>query len=112
MGDYSTAVQDLARSLEANDSMSAVAASDAMLYALDQLMPAVTGAGGSAAGFAAQAWVVASLVKSTAAGGSPIRDAAPRIAEAFKATSYVDGAAALRGYVDAGCPASSPSTSP
>lgn len=112
MGDFSTAVEDLARGLGANDSMSAVAASDAMLYALDQLLPAVTAAGTAGAGFAAEAWAVASLVKTTAAAGTSIRDVAPKIAEAFKSTEYVDGAAAVRTAVDAKCPSASASSSP
>ena len=103
ISDYTTAVQDLAVSVQANDSMSAVAAADGMLYALDQLMPAVKAVGDPGAAFAAQAWAVASLVKTSAANGSPVEQDLPRITEAFKADDYRTGAQAIESYVAGGC---------
>lgn len=103
ISDYSTAVGDLAVSVKTNDSMSAVAAADGMLYALDQLMPAVKAVGDPGAAFAAQAWAVASLVKTSAANGSPVEGNLPRITEAFKAEDYRAGAAAIESYVAGGC---------
>ena len=103
ISDYKTAVQDLAVSVQANDSMSAIAAADGMLYALDQLMPTVKAVGDPGAAFAAQAWAVASLVKTSAANGSPVKQDLPRIAEAFKGNDYRAGAEAIESYVAGGC---------
>ncbi|MFM7598760.1 MAG: hypothetical protein ACKO70_10400 [Actinomycetota bacterium] len=105
MGDYGTAVLDLAASVQANDSMSAIAAADAMLYAIDQLMPAIQAVGEPAEEFAAHAWAVAALVKSSAANGTSMQEALPKITEAFKDPAFDTGGDALQGYVDTRCPA-------
>ena len=106
--DYRTAVADLATSVQANDSMSSVAAADAMLYALDQLMPVVQAAGDSGLAFASQAWAAASLVKTTAANGTPLEQTIPRLTEAFQDQGYRSGADAVEAYVADGCPTASP----
>ncbi|MFM8240710.1 MAG: hypothetical protein ACKOAW_10390 [Actinomycetota bacterium] len=105
MGDYGTAVLDLAASLQANDSMSAIAAADAMLYAIGQLMPTIQAVGEPAEEFAAHAWAVAALVKSSAANGTSMQEALPKITEAFKDPAFDTGGDALQGYVDTRCPA-------
>lgn len=105
MGDYGTAVLDLAASVQANDSMSAIAAADAMLYAIGQLMPTIQAVGEPAEEFAAHAWAVAALVKSSAANGTSMQEALPKITEAFKDPAFDTGGDALQGYVDTRCPA-------
>lgn len=104
MGDYGTAVVDLATSVQANDSMSAVAAADAMLYAIGQLMPAIEGAGEPAQEFAAHAWAVAALVKSAAAKGTSMQATLPKITEAFGDPAFDVGGEALQDFVDSRCP--------
>ena len=107
IGDYRTAVEDLAVSVQANDSMSSVAAADAMLYALDQLMPAVEATGDPGLAFASQAWAVASLVKTTAANGTSLQQVVPRLTQAFQDDGYRSGAAAIEAFVTDGCPTAS-----
>lgn len=104
MSDYGTAVMDLATSVQANDSMSAVAAADAMGYAIDQLAPVINAAGVAAQGFATRAQAVAVLVKSAAAAGTPMQEALPAITEAFNDPAFDAGGEALQAYVDRGCP--------
>ena len=106
MGDYGTAVVDLATSVQANDSMSAVAAADAMLYAIGQLMPAIEGAGEPAQEFAAHAWAVAALVKSAAAKGTSMQATLPKITEAYSDPAFDVGGDALQEFVDSRCPTS------
>lgn len=108
MGDYGTAVLDLAASVQANDSMSAVAAADAMLYAIGQLMPTIEAVGEPAQEFAAHAWAVAALVKSSAANGTSMQEALPKITEAFKDPAFDVGGDAVQRYVDGTCPSPSP----
>ncbi|MFM8772534.1 MAG: hypothetical protein ACKOFP_01610 [Actinomycetota bacterium] len=105
MGDYGTAVLDLAASVQANDSMSAIAAADAMLYAIGQLMPTIQAVGEPAEEFAAHAWAVAPRVKCAAANGPSLQEALPKITEAFKDPAFDTGGDALQGYVDTRCPA-------
>ena len=111
MGDYGTAVVDLAKSVQANDSMSAVAAADAMVYAIDQLTPVINAAGTSAQEFAARARSVAFFVKSAAADGTTMQEALPEITEAFNDPAFDDGGEALQDYVDRGCAIPAPSAS-
>lgn len=106
--DYRTAVADLATSVQAKDSMASVAAADAMLYALDQLMPVVQATGDSGLAFASQAWAAASLVKTTAANGTPLQETIPRLTEVFQDEGYRSGADAIEAYVADGCPTASP----
>ena len=105
MDDYGTGILDLAKSVDANDSMSAVAASDAMLYALDQLMPAIQQAGEPAQEFAAHAWAVAALVKGAVANGTTMQEALPQITAAFQDEAFETGGAVLQDFVEARCPA-------
>ena len=111
ISDYETGVANLAVSLKANDSMSAVAAADAMLYAVSQMMPMLTAAPDAVQGFAARAWAVAALVKSTVAAGTPVNQASAQVAKAFNEPEYVDGAKAIQDYVVKVCPSASPSAS-
>lgn len=105
MGEYGTAVLDLAASVQANDSMSAIAAADAMLYAIGQLMPTIEAVGEPAEEFAAHAWAVAALIKSSAANGTSMQETLPKITEAFKDPAFDTGGDALQDYVDTRCPA-------
>ena len=111
MGDYGTAVVDLARSVQANDAMSAVAAADGMLYAIDQLAPVINAAGVAAQGFGTRAQAVAVLVKTAAAEGTSMQEALPAITEAFNDPAFDSGGQALQDYVDRGCPTPAPSAS-
>ena len=103
MADYGTAVADLARSVEANDSMAAIAASDAMLYAIDQLMPVVNAVGDPGRAFAAKAWAVATLVKGGVANGTTMQDLLPQLTEAFRDPAFSTGGGAIESYVDQRC---------
>lgn len=103
MADYGTAVADLARSVEANDSMAAIAASDAMLYAIDQLMPVVNAVGDPGRAFAAKAWAVATLVKGGVANETTMQDLLPQLTEAFRDPAFSTGGGAIESYVDQRC---------
>ncbi len=110
MADYGTAIGDLARSVEANDAMAAVAASDAMLYAIDQLMPVINEVGEPARAFAAEAWAVATLVKGAVANGTTMRELLPQLTEAFRDPAFATGGSAIESYVDQRCGSAAPPT--
>ncbi|MFM9134182.1 MAG: hypothetical protein ACKOT0_01885 [bacterium] len=108
MADYGRAVSDLARSVEANDSMAAIAASDAMLYAIDQLMPVVNAVGDPGRAFAAKAWAVATLVKGGVANETTMQDLLPQLTEAFRDPAFSTGGGAIESYVDQRCASATP----
>ena len=109
MSDYATAVMDLAVSVQADDGMSAVAASDAILYAIDQLLPTLQSAPESTAAFGATGWAVASMVKTAVSKGTSVRDLAPQITEAYSDPDFMSASDAIEEYVDAQCPSPVPS---
>lgn len=112
MGDYSIALTDLATSLEAGDAMSAVAAADAMSYALDQLEQALPGipAGGDA--FLGASRAVALKVKQSAADSADMAGLVGELTQAFSDPAFAEGGDAIDAYADEICPESSSEPSP
>ncbi len=111
MDDYSVALSDLATSLEAGDSMSAVAAADAMSYALDQLETSLPGIPEAGQGFLSASRAVALKVKQSAADSPQMTGLLGELTGAFADPAFADGGAAIDEYADRVCPKASSSPS-
>jgi len=110
MDDYSVALTDLATSLEAGDSMSAVAAADAMSYALDQLEGALPGIPAPGRGFLDASRAVALKVKQSAADSPAMSGLLGELTRSFEDPAFAEGGEAIDAYADEVCP--EPSVSP
>lgn len=111
MDDYSTALSDLATSIEAGDAMSAVAAADAMSYALDQLEASLPDLPASGDSFLSASRAVALTVKESAAQSPEMTGLLGQLTEAFADPAFADGGEAIDVYVDDVCPEASPPAS-
>ena len=105
--DYSVALADLATSLEAGDAMSAVAAADAMSYALDQLESSLPGIPDAGQDFLSASRAVAVQVKQSAADSPPLAGLLAELTSAFADPVFAEGGAAIDEYADGVCPAPS-----
>jgi hypothetical protein len=104
MDDYSTSLADLATSLEAGDSMSAVAAADGMSYALDQLetaLPAMPEAGDA---FLDASRGVALQVKQSVADSPSMTGLLAQLTQSFSDPAFAQGGDAIDTYVAQECP--------
>ena len=109
MDDYSVALGDLATSLEAGDSMSAIAAADAMSYALDQLESSLPGIPAAGQEFLTSSRSVVLRVKQSAADSPQMPGLLGELTAAFADPAFAEGGAAIDGYVAQVCPSESPS---
>ena len=112
MDDYSTALTDLATSLEAGDAMSAVAAADAMSYALDQLETALPELPATGEAFLGASRSVALQVKQAAADSPDMPGLVGELTQAFADPAFAEGGDAIDAYVDQECPGTSDSGAP
>lgn len=110
MDDYSVALSDLATSLEAGDAMSAVAAADAMSYALDQLEGALPGIPAPGQGFLEASRAVALKVKQSAADSPEMSGLLGELTADFSDPAFAQGGDAIDAYADQACPEPSAST--
>lgn len=111
MDDYSIALRDLATSIEAGDAMSAVAAADAMSYALDQLEASLPEMPASGDAFLDASRAVALQVKESAAQSPEMTGLLGELTTAFADPAFADGGEAIDTYVSEVCPEASPSGS-
>lgn len=111
MDDYSIALTDLATSLEAGDAMSAVAAADAMSYALDQLETALPGIPPGGDAFLEASRAVALKVKTSAAASSEMTGLVGELTQSFADPAFAEGGDTIDAYADEVCPEASPSAS-
>lgn len=111
MDDYSTALGNLATSIEAGDAMSAVAAADAMSYALDQLEASLPELPASGDAFLGASRAVALQVKESAAQSPEMSGLLGQLTSAFADPAFADGGEAIDTYVAQECPEPGPSSS-
>ena len=111
MDDYSVALSDLATSLEAGDAMSAVAAADAMSYALDQLEAALPDIPPAGEAFLSASRGVALQVKQSAADSPEMTGLLGELTAVFGDPAFAEGGSAIDEYVVQVCPQASPSAS-
>ena len=112
MDDYSIALTDLATSLEAGDPMSAVAAADAISYALDQLESALPSIPAEGQAFLAGSREVALSVKQSVAESPQMTGLLGELTSAFADPAFAAGGEAIDGYVNQQGPAPSESGTP
>lgn len=111
MDDYSVALTDLATSLEAGDAMSAIAAADAMSYALDQLESALPDVPAAGQGFLAASRAVALRVKQSAADSPQMPGLLAELTSSFSDPAFAEGGVAIDEYAGQVCPSASPAPS-
>lgn len=112
MDDYSTALTDLATSLEAGDAMSAVAAADGMSYALDQLETALPELPATGDAFLGASRQVALQVKQAVADSPDMPGLVGELTQAFADPAFAEGGDAIDAYVDGVCPQPTESAQP
>lgn len=108
MEGYSVALAELATSLEAGDAMSAVAAADAISYALEELEVALPGIPPEGRAFLAGSREVAVTVKQSAAQSPQMTGLIDQLTSAFADPAFAEGGQAIDAYADLVCPEASP----
>jgi hypothetical protein len=109
MEDYSVALVDLAMSLEAGDAMSAVAAADALSYAMDQLEQSLPGMPTEGKTFIEASRGIARDVKQSVADSPQMSGLLEQLTESFGKPAFVVGGDAIDDFSDEQCPEVGPS---
>jgi len=107
MADYSTALVELAKGLEAENALLTVAAADSMSFWATRALEELPGAPAEAADFVAASQDVATLVKQDLSDEVPFPEIIRDVTQAFAADAFTVGGDALDGYADQVCPESS-----
>ena len=107
MSDYSIALVQVAKALEAQDPLVAVASADAMSFAATEVLDALPGAPAAAADFVLASQAAATLVKQDIADEVPFPDIITDLTQAFSAEAFSVGGDALDDYANEVCPESS-----
>lgn len=107
MADYSTALVELAKGLEAENALLTVAAADSMSFWATRALEELPGAPAEAADFVAASQDVATLVKQDLSDEVPFPEIIRDVTQAFAADAFTVGGDALDDYADQVCPESS-----
>lgn len=111
MTDYSTSLVELAKALENEDVLLAVASADAMSFWAMRALEELPGAPAEAADFVTASQDVATLVKQDLSDEVPFPDIITQVTQAFAADAFTVGGDALDAYANEVCPESPSPTS-
>lgn len=103
MADYSSALSDLAVSIESGDALSAVGAADSMSFALDRLegaLPEIPAAGDT---FLDASRAVTREVKQSAAQSPSMDGLLATLSDTFATPGFAEGGEAIDAYVTQAC---------
>lgn len=104
MGDYGSALADMAGTLATDDKDKAVTAADAFVQSVDNLQAAFPGAPESTGVFFTVSKQVADTIKQAAAGTAPLSDLGKKLQEQLGSEEFSNAGDAIEKYFRASCP--------